>query len=898
MKVSSLVHLLVAAVAAPAAAEFSWKNVNIGGGGGFVPGIVFHPTTPGVAYARTDIGGLYRLNPDDSWTPITDSLGTDERWGHWGIDAVALDPQEPNRVYAAVGMYTTNWDPNPGAIIRSDDKGATWVSTDLPFKVGGNMPGRGMGERLAVDPANSNIIYFGARSGNGLWKSTDGGATFSKVTSFTNAGSYIVDPSDLYGYNGDKIGLTFVTFDSTSSVRNGATSRIFVGTADNITASVYVSDDAGATWAPVAGQPTKYFPHKCKLQPTEKALYFTYSDGAGPYDGTSGGVYRYDLTTSTWKDITPVSGGDLFYGFGGLGLDMKKPGTLVVASLNSWWPDAQLFRSTDSGETWSPLWEWAGYPDMNLYYSIHTDKAPWINTGFLSQDSKRLGWMIEALEINPHDSDHWLYGTGLTLFGGHDLTKWDTTRNITIHSLAAGIEEMAVLGLASAPGGSELLAAVGDNNGFTFKEAADLLTSPQTPWMNPMWTSATDVDYAGNKPNQVVRVGNSPGSPQIAISTDGGLTWSPHYGASNTDHSGTLAYSADASTVLWSSGNAGVLRFHTSTATTYNPGSVVPSADSAEGVFTPVDSLPSGAVIAADKRNNSIFYAGFEGTLYRSLDGGATFLTVAVDPRSSTTSMTVVAIKDMVAHPVVAGEVWVSTNIGLLRSTDYGLNYAQVGEGSITNTEQFAFGLGEGGSKWNIYAFGYGLNGPRLYASSDNGESWVDIQGLQGFGAISANRVVGSASVEGQVYVGTNGRGVMFAKGVVEGGDPGNGGGEDSDDDEEEWCDATTTTSAVPTTSSVVIPTTTSTTLVTSVRPTTVSTSSRVTTASTSSTLTRINTTSTSTRFTTTSSAPITQPTERAKRWGQCGGINWTGPKECEAPWTCQKLNDWYFQCL
>ncbi|CAP66717.1 uncharacterized protein PODANS_4_7820 [Podospora anserina S mat+] len=865
MKVLSLVHLLVAAVAAPAAAEFLWKNVNIGGGGGFVPGIVFHPTTPGVAYARTDIGGLYRLNPDDSWTPITDSLGTDERWGHWGIDAVALDPQEPNRVYAAVGMYTTNWDPNPGAIIRSDDKGATWVSTDLPFKVGGNMPGRGMGERLAVDPANSNIIYFGARSGNGLWKSTDGGATFSKVTSFTNAGSYIVDPSDLYGYNGDKIGLTFVTFDSTSSVRNGATSRIFVGTADNTTASVYVSDDAGATWAPVAGQPTKYFPHKCKLQPTEKALYFTYSDGAGPYDGTSGGVHRYDLTTSTWKDITPVSGGDLFYGFGGLGLDMKKPGTLVVASLNSWWPDAQLFRSTDS--------------------------APWINTGFLSQDSKRLGWMIEALEINPHDSDHWLYGTGLTLFGGHDLTKWDTTRNITIHSLAAGIEEMAVLGLASAPGGSELLAAVGDNNGFTFKEAADLLTSPQTPWMNPMWTSATD-------PNQVVRVGNSPGSPQIAISTDGGLTWSPHYGASNTDHSGTLAYSADASTVLWSSGNAGVLRFHTSTATTYNPGSVVPSADSAEGIFTPVDSLPSGAVIAADKRNNSIFYAGFEGTLYRSLDGGATFLTVAVDPRSSTTSMTVVAIKDMVAHPIVAGEVWVSTNIGLLRSTDYGLNYAQVGEGSITNTEQFAFGLGEGGSKWNIYAFGYGLNGPRLYASSDNGESWVDIQGLQGFGAIGANRVVGSASVEGQVYVGTNGRGVMFAKGVVEGGDPGNGGGEDSDDDEEEWCDATTTTSAVPTTSSVVIPTTISTTLVTSVRPTTVSTSSRVTTTSTSSTSTRISTTSTSTRFTTTSSAPITQPTERAKRWGQCGGINWTGPKECEAPWTCQKLNDWYFQCL
>lgn len=37
------------------------------------------------------------------------------------------------------------------------------------------MPGRGNGERLAVDPKNSNIIYFGARSGNGLYKSTNGG---------------------------------------------------------------------------------------------------------------------------------------------------------------------------------------------------------------------------------------------------------------------------------------------------------------------------------------------------------------------------------------------------------------------------------------------------------------------------------------------------------------------------------------------------------------------------------------------------------------------------------------------------------------------------------------------------------------------------------------------------
>lgn len=71
---------LLAASASVAQAALKWQNVRFGGGGGFVPGIEFHPTAKGVAYARTDIGGLYRLNADDSWTPLTDSTGVDATW--------------------------------------------------------------------------------------------------------------------------------------------------------------------------------------------------------------------------------------------------------------------------------------------------------------------------------------------------------------------------------------------------------------------------------------------------------------------------------------------------------------------------------------------------------------------------------------------------------------------------------------------------------------------------------------------------------------------------------------------------------------------------------------------------------------------------------------------------
>lgn len=835
---------LLLAVLAPVRAAFTWQNVKIGGGGGFVPGIVFHPKTQGVAYARTDIGGLYRLNADDSWTAVTDSIATDSGWDKWGIDAVALDPSDPNKVYAAVGMYTNSWDPNNGAIVRSSDKGATWSSTTLSFKVGGNMPGRGMGERLAVDPQNSKILYFGARSGNGLWKSTDSGVTWAKVSSFTATGTYVPDASDSTGYNSDKIGLSWVTFDSTSSLVNGATSRIFVGTTDNTTASVYVSNDAGATWAAVAGQPGKYFPHKGKLQPAQKCLYITYSDGAGPYDGTLGAVYKYNITAGTWTDITPVSGSDLYFGFGGLGVDMLKPGTLVVASLNSWWPDAQLFRSTDSGATWSKIWEWASYPNQNLYYTMSTAKAPWIGP-FINADTKHLGWMIEALEIDPFDSNHWLYGTGLTLFGGHDLTNWDSRTNVTIQVLADGIEETSVQELQSAPSGTELLVAVGDDDGFTFQSADSINTSPSTYWQTPTWSTSSSVDYAGNKPANVVRIGNdgSGSVQQIGVSTDGGVTWSIDYAAaaSGGPYGGQVAYSADADTVIWSSSAGGVLR------------------SQYQSSFTAVSSLPSGAVIATDKRSNTYVYGASAGAFYVSKDTGATFAKAGALGAAT-------SVRDIAAHPTTAGEVWVSTDVGIFRSTDYGATFTQA-TSAITGVQQIALGLGSG-TNWVVYAFGTGSAGNKLYASSDLGATWTDIQGSQGFGSISSCKLAGSGNKAGQVYVGTNGRGAFYASGVVAGG------------------------SGSTTTSKVTSSTTSKATSTTSSVKTTSTTSSVGTTSKTTSTSTK------STSTTKTSTAPTTTSTAVAKHYEQCGGIGFTGPTTCVSPYTCQKQNDYYSQCL
>lgn len=346
--------------------------------------------------------------------------------------------------------------------------------------------------------------------------------------------------------------------------------------------------------------------------------------------------------------------------------------------------------------------------------------------------------MIESLEIDPHDSDRWFYGTGLTIYGGHDLTNWDNNKTVTIESLASGIEEMAISSLASAPGGSELLMATLDNNGFTYASAADLGTAPQTTWTDPWWASSVSVDFAGNDVAKVARVGKVTGSPQLALSSDGGATWAVVNASGTTAADGTVAYSADGDVILWSTLNEGVL------------------ASRGQGKLENV-TLPAGSVIASDKQNNTVFYAGSGATLYVSTDGAATFTEAPAPALANATD-----IRHIAAHPAQAGEIWVSTDAGILHSTDYGRALTPLPSGP-SDAHAVSLGKGDGAAAWNLYAFGSGAAGKKLYASADGGATWADIQGSYSFGAVDGAALVGSANEADVVYVGTNGRGVMYS---------------------------------------------------------------------------------------------------------------------------------------
>src|ERR1035438_5610922 len=166
---------------APAAQPYTWKSVQIVGGG-FVDGIVFHPTAKGVRYARTDMGGAYRWNEQTKrWDPLLDWVPYEDL-NLMGVESIAVDPADPDRVYLACGTYTNAGTPD-GAILRSRDRGRTFERTNVPVKFGGNEDGRGNGERLSVDPNDGNVLYLGTRH-VGLWRSTDGAVTWNKVATF------------------------------------------------------------------------------------------------------------------------------------------------------------------------------------------------------------------------------------------------------------------------------------------------------------------------------------------------------------------------------------------------------------------------------------------------------------------------------------------------------------------------------------------------------------------------------------------------------------------------------------------------------------------------------------------------------------------------------------------
>ena len=509
-----VILLLLVPAGGLSAGSYRWRNVEIGGGG-FVTGTVFHPKEPGLVYARTDVGGIYRLDTKTNrWIALNDGIGgLDNEFQHLGVMTIGLDPNDTDRVYIATGQYAgpESWK-LPSRVYRSIDRGATWLPFVTPgFKMGGNDEGRGTGERMAVDPVAGNNILVGT-SNAGIWRSTDHGETWARLGSF---------PADLTN-------LTFLSYASTSHTNPGPNRRVYAGVKTLDGRSFWYSDNNGDTWAEVANHPGKTAGKE--MMPLQAAfdaagvLYTTWGNAPGPNrHANHHGVWKVSANAESWTSIPPPHGQGFF---AGIAADPRVAGHVVVTTLLRWWPRDEVYRSTDGGSTWTPVLTTA---------TKSLGNSPWA--------TPKPHWMTD-IDIDPFDSNRAIFNTGFGLFQTTNLSGDGTARVWTFFN--DGLEETVPHGLLSPTTGPPLVSVIADYTGFRHDH---LDRSPKGGIHLPAGGSTSILSGAYLAPGKMIRQNRG----STYFSEDAAATWSafPTTPQPTIHGHGRVIFSTDGRRLLW-----------------------------------------------------------------------------------------------------------------------------------------------------------------------------------------------------------------------------------------------------------------------------------------------------------------------------------------------------------
>jgi len=702
--------LSAAYLLAPAAqAEtYKWDAVAMGGGG-FVTGVVPSKTERGVIYMRTDVGGAYRWDTQrDRWMALQDWL-PEERSGLMGVESVAVDPKNAGNVYLMAGTDYLN--SGKSAILRSRDYGRSFdiVDTTPQFKVHGNGMGRGNGERLQVDPGDSNVLYAGTRR-NGLFRSTDAGATWNRLAGLPVTST----PNDN--------GVSFVLLDPTS-VDGGRAQRIFIGVSrlDSAGPNLYFSFDGGETFEPVEGGPAGLMPQRTVMSPEGK-LYITYANGAGPHATAleamnRGQVWEYDAAGGNWTNITPAG---MNGPFGGISMDPADPLRLVVSTTNVWYPQGssygdQVYTSRDAGRSWSNV--------MERPLTIDPKGINWIT-------SSSIHWAAN-IEFDPFDTKTAWIISGNGVFRTTNIDAPAPTWNFE----AAGLEETALFTALSIPDGP-LVSAIGDYDGFVQDDPSQYGVRHSPPM-------GTTTSLAASADGRVLaRVGS-----KIFYSTNSGVSWTQAPVINGS--AGNLALSADGQVLL-----------HTpdGSTTTYRSVNFGASWTAVSGLGLP-DARP-----VADAVNPLKFYVynSGSGRMLVSSDGGASFA-----PQGSPGQG---GWKFVTATPGVEGDVWACLPSGLVHTTDSGATFSKVA--AVSTCSAVGVGKAAPGASYPaLYIWGTVGATRGMLRSTDQGATWVRVNDdAHQYGGISLEpRIAGDMNTFGTVYMSSMGRGMVYGTVAADG---------------------------------------------------------------------------------------------------------------------------------
>jgi len=320
--------------------------------------IAVAPSNSNIVYVASG-EGLHR--PDLSvGDGIYRSGDAGKTWTHLGlregeqIPALAIDPKDPNRLFAAVLGHPYGPNPERG-IFRSEDGGKTWKKVLYSDERTG-------GSDVVIDPKDPRVVYASlwqeplgpweddnsyAGTGGGLFKSVDGGSNWKQLTNGL--------PADLVQIN--------VTIAASDPQRLYATlsTKQEGGYATAKGLGVYRSDDAGASWRKITDDPRPAMKIGGGDLPVPVAdpqnPDIVYSTSIVTCRSTDGG--------KTWISLRGAPGGDDYQN---LWINPRDPRILLLVS------DQGAVISVNGGESWS---SWYNQPTAQLYHVAATDTFPY-----------------------------------------------------------------------------------------------------------------------------------------------------------------------------------------------------------------------------------------------------------------------------------------------------------------------------------------------------------------------------------------------------------------------------------------------------------------------------------------------------------------------------------------